>query len=74
MQQSTNAVTSFTRQWSFWSLLGVAFIIAVDIATNLLDFPIRLLLLQVEVWLAERTWRHRRPAETVDFEIDYAAA
>jgi hypothetical protein len=76
MQQSQ--VTSGSPvifQWSFWSFLGIAFFLAVDVATNMLDFPLRLLLLQVEVWLAERVWRNRRTLPEYDpAHGEYAAA
>lgn len=41
------------RGWKFWTSIGVLAILAADIATGLLNFPIRLLLLQIEVLLAE---------------------
>lgn len=62
------------RQWSFWSLIAVGFLLAVDVGAHFLDFPLRLLLLQLEVWLVEKLWRNRRiSAETRGFGPEYSA-
>jgi hypothetical protein len=76
MQQERHTTTTpVVNQWSFWSLLAIAFFLAIDIATNLVDFPIRLLLLQFEVWLAERVWRHRFRMDTDEQSMaEYVAA
>ena len=50
-----------TSQWRFWMLVAIAFFLAIDIASDLSGFPIRLVLLQVEVWLAEATWARYDP-------------
>lgn len=72
-QEHLTSGTPIVYQWSFWSLVAIAFVLAADVATNLLDFPVRLLLLQVEVWLAERVWRNRS-GQTPQNATDYATA
>ena len=46
----------YRRNWKIWALVAVIVVFALDIAAHLLNFPVRVAMLQAGVWLTEPFW------------------
>jgi len=48
------------HNWKIWALAIFAAVFALDIAEHLFNFPVRIAMLQVGVWLSEPFWMRLR--------------
>ncbi len=52
---------SLSSQWRCWMFIAVGFFLVIDVSIGMTSFPVRILLLQAEVWLAEGAWSRFDP-------------
>ena len=46
----------FLSSWQIWGLIALVAVFAIDVASHLTNFPVRLGMLRVGVLLAEQVW------------------